>query len=119
VRSDKPMPRVIWSGGASSLEVEPGKPMLDTMKTVPPGAPLGHKLVLDYLRTVNDVSWTVVSPSLHIEADTRTGKFRVGGDQLLKDDTGDSRISMEDFAVAIVDEIEKPQHVHSRFTVGY
>ena len=49
----------------------------------------------------------------------RTGKFRLGGDQLLADDYGKSRISMEDFAIALVDELERPTHSRRRFTVGY
>src|SRR5262249_52266579 len=107
VRGASPMSRIIWIGGARTLEVAPGKLQLDTMGTVPPGGFRGHMQVLEYFRTLNDVNWTFVSPSLQIEPGKRTGKFRIGGDQLLKDEKGDSRISMEDFAVAIVDEIEK------------
>lgn len=114
----KAAPRLIWLGGASSLEVEPGKRLLDTTPGAT-GSRLGHTQVLDYLRTINDVKWTFVSPSMDIRPGQRTGKFRIGGDQLLKDAKGDSRISIEDFAVAIVDEIEKPQQLQKRFTVGY
>jgi putative NADH-flavin reductase len=114
----KGAPRFIAVGGAGSLEVAPGKLLIDTMSSVPPGIK-DQKLALDYFRTVKDVDWTVVTPSKTIEAGQRTGKFRIGGDQLLVDEKGDSRISMEDFAVAIVDEIEHPQHLKARFTVGY
>lgn len=114
----KSAPRLIWLGGASSLEVAPGKRMIDTMPGAS-GSRLGHTQVLDYLRTLSDVQWTFVSPSMEIMPGKRTGKFRIGGDQLLRDERGESRISIEDFAVAVVDEIEKPRHLHKRFTVGY
>ena len=74
---------------------------------------------LDYLRTVTDTSWTFFSPAANISPGTRTGKFRIGGDQLIVDAQGRSAISMEDYAVAMLDEIERPQHVNRRFTVGY
>lgn len=111
-------PRVLVVGGAATLDVEPGKMLIDTM----PGArgePVGQKLSLEYYRNVRDVSWTFLSPSAKIVPGTRTGKFRLGGDQLLKDAEGNSSISMEDFAVAMLDEIEHPAHVRQRFTVGY
>jgi uncharacterized protein len=114
-------PRLIWIGGASSLEVEPGKRLLDTLSFAPGqgGARVGHTKVLDYFRTLKDVKWTFVSPSMQISPGERTGKFRVGGDQLLKDAQGNSRISTEDFAVAVIDEVEKAEQIGKRFTVGY
>jgi uncharacterized protein len=63
--------------------------------------------------------WTAVSPSAVIAPGTRTGHYRTGTEQLLKDAKGESRISAEDFAVAVVDEIEKPKFKQQRFTVGY
>ncbi len=111
-------PRLLVVGGAATLEIEPGKLLIDTM----PGArgePVGQKLALDFYRGVQDVSWTFLSPSAKIVPGERTGKFRLGGDQLLKDAAGNSSISMEDFAVAMLDEIERPAHVRRRFTVGY
>jgi putative NADH-flavin reductase len=74
---------------------------------------------LDWLRTVNDVSWTFLSPSMSIMPGTRTGKFRIGTEQLIVDAQGRSAISMEDYAVAMLDEIENPRHINARFTVGY
>lgn len=111
-------PRILVVGGAATLDVEPGKQLIDTM----PGArgePVGQKASLDFYRTVRDVSWTFLSPSQNIVPGARTGKFRLGGDQLLKAADGTSSISMEDFAVAMLDEIEHPAHVRQRFTVGY
>lgn len=115
-------PRLIWVGGSSSLEVEPGKRLLDTLPAIAAGqggSRVGHTQVLGYFRTLKDVKWTFVSPSMDIVPGERTGKFRIGGDQLLKDAQGNSRISMEDFAVALIDEVEKPQQIGKRFTVGY
>ena len=65
------------------------------------------------------MNWTYLSPSAFIEPGERTGKFRLGRDQLLVNDQGESRISNQDFAVALVDELEHPQHLQQRFTVGY
>jgi len=74
---------------------------------------------LDYLRTVNNISWTFFSPAGNIRPGTRTGKFRLGTETLVVDEKGQSAISMEDYAVAMLDEVERPQHVNGRFTVGY
>ena len=65
------------------------------------------------------VGLVFISPAAAIPAGQRTGKFRLGLDKFLEDKQGESRISREDFAIAIVDEIEKPKHVRKRFTVGY
>ena len=74
---------------------------------------------LDWLKSVNDVSWTFFSPAMGITPGTRTGKFRLGGEQLVMDAQGRSAISMEDYAVAMLDEIEQPKNLNKRFTVGY
>lgn len=112
-------PRILWVGGATSLSPEPGvKPRPETDSSLPPFMQ-GHWLALKYLRGVNDVSWTVLTPPEHIDEGTRTGKFRLGTEVLLKDANGKSTISMEDYAVAMLDEIEKPQHIRARFTVAY
>ena len=79
----------------------------------------GQNDSLAYYRTVSDVRWTYFSPAAMIAPGTRTGKFRLGGDQMIVDAKGDSRISMEDYAVAVLDEAEKPTHVEKRFTIGY
>jgi uncharacterized protein len=71
------------------------------------------------LRKEQQLDWTFLSPSLEFIPDARTGIFRLGGDQLLTDASGRSWISMEDFAVALVDELETPKHSRQRFTVGY
>lgn len=107
-------------GGAGSLEVAPGKKLIDT-----PEFPAAYKAeaakgaeFLDLLRSVDDLDWTFLSPSAMFVAGERTGKFRLGTDQLLANDKGSS-ISFEDYAIAAVDELEKPAHIRQRFTVGY
>lgn len=112
-------PHLLFVGGAGSLEVKPGVLLVDGMPAAYRGEVLGQKDALDYLRTVNDAPWSYFSPAGSIFAGTRTGKFRLGGDRLVVDPSGQSRISMEDYAVAVLDEVEKPAHLRQRFTIGY
>jgi putative NADH-flavin reductase len=112
--------RYISVGGAGSLEVAPGQ-----LPVEQPDFPAAYKAEatsgltnLQRLREVKDLDWTFISPSAMFEPGERTGKFRLGGDQLLSNSDGSS-ISFEDYAVALVDELENPQHVRQRFTVGY
>ncbi len=67
----------------------------------------------------SDINWTYFSPAAFFEPGERTGKFRLGTNQLITDSKGDSRISLEDYAIALVDELEKPAHERARFTIGY
>jgi len=122
--------RLIVVGGAGSLEVAPGRTAVDddaALRQALRGLGLpddyavavrGHRDALSVLRLSNR-RWTYVSPSEDIGPGKRTGRFRIGGDHLLVDADGKSHISYEDFAVAIVDEIEEPRYVQRRFTVGY
>jgi putative NADH-flavin reductase len=112
--------RYLVVGGAGSLDVAPGVRLVDT-----PSFPAAYKpeaaagaAFLDLLRQEREIDWTVLSPSVSFGPGERTGKFRLGGDQLLTGEKGSS-ISFEDFAMALVDEIEKPAHSRRRFTVGY
>ena len=112
--------RYLVVGGAGSLEVAPGVPLYST-----PGFPDAYKPeatkggeFLALLRREKDLDWTFLSPSALFVAGKRTGKFRLGKDQLLSNEQGSS-ISFEDYALALVDEIEKPAHRRQRFTVGY
>ena len=113
--------RLLVVGGAGSLEVAPGVQLLDTPQF--PDAyratAEGARQALNLLRSQDDLDWTMLSPSAVIAPGERTGRFQLGGDQLLRNAAGDSRISVEDFAVAFVDELEKPAHSRRRFTVGY
>jgi len=114
------VPRYLVVGGAGSLEVAPGVKLIDT-----PDFPAIYKaeaaaggIFLDMLRKEPTLDWTFLSPSALFIPGERTGKFRLGGDQLLTNDKGSS-ISFEDYAIAMADEIEKPAHSRARFTVGY
>ena len=112
--------RYIVVGGAGSLEIAPGLREVDGPNFPPhvrPEALLGAHF-LELLRGC-DLDWTFMSPSRIFFAGERTGKFRLGTDQLLVDANGKSSISFEDYALALVDELEKPRHLGRRFTVGY
>lgn len=112
--------RYLVVGGAGSLEVAPGKRLYDT-----PTFPAQYKeeaakggAFLDLLKSEPELDWTFLSPSAMFVPGERTGTFRLGKDTLLSNANGSS-ISFEDYAVAMVDEIEKPAHSRQRFTVGY
>jgi putative NADH-flavin reductase len=114
--------RVISVGGAGSLEVAPGVDLIDSghLPAEWLAVATAARDALAYQRAeYGKLDWTYVSPAAFIQPGERTGKFRLGTDQLVTDANGDSRISAEDFAVAIIDELEKPQFVKRRFTVAY
>ena len=71
------------------------------------------------LRKEASLEWSFLSPSADLFAGPADGQFRLGTDQLLTDAQGESRISVEDYAMAMIDEVEKPKHIRRRFTVGY
>lgn len=112
--------RLIVVGGAGSLEVAPGVALVDA-----PGFPeawkdiaMAHRDALPILKESN-LDWSCLSPAGFIQPGERTGKFRLGSTALLTDENGQSRISAEDYAVALVDELENPQHIRRQFTVAY
>ena len=114
------VPRYLVVGGAGSLEVAPGKLLVDS-----PDFPKEYQketragvAFLDRLRAEKDLNWTFLSPSALFTAGERSGNFRLGKDTLLTNGKGSS-ISFEDYAVAFADEVEKPKHPRQRFTVGY
>ncbi|OWY28393.1 NAD(P)-dependent oxidoreductase [Herbaspirillum robiniae] len=113
--------RLAVVGGAGSLEIAPGKALVDTPDfpaEYKPEATAGRAFLND-LRGEKDIAWTFLSPSALFIAGERTGKFRLGADQLLADAAGKSWISYEDYAIALLDELEQPKHLRARFTVGY
>jgi putative NADH-flavin reductase len=114
------VPRLLLVGGAGSLEVKPGLQLVDLpdFPTAYKAPALAHREVLNLVREA-DLDWTYLSPAALIAPGERTGKFRLGGDQLVADAKGESRISAEDYAVAMVDELEQPRHIRRRFTLGY
>ncbi|HSV35836.1 MAG TPA: NAD(P)-dependent oxidoreductase [Ramlibacter sp.] len=113
--------RLLVVGGAGSLEVAPGLQLLDTPQfpAAYKGTAEGARQALHLLRDEAGLDWTMLSPSAVIAPGERTGRFRLGRDTLLSNEQGESRISVEDFAVAFLDEVEKPAHSRQRFTVGY
>ncbi|MET9448545.1 NAD(P)-dependent oxidoreductase [Streptomyces cinerochromogenes] len=125
-----PQTRLIVIGGAGSLEIEPGVVRADSDELLHAAldqlglpreygaAVRGHRDALNVLRTSNRL-WTYFSPAEEIAPGERTGRFRIGGDQPVLDADGRSRISVEDAAVALIDEAELPRFVQRRFTIGY
>lgn len=117
-------PRLIHVGGSGSLEVRPGVTYADTLPKIFIPRKLqaeieGQVLALDYLRTVADVKWSYATPAKNFTNGKRTGVFRIGGDRLMEDSIGRSRISRSDFAIALVDEAENAEHLRQRFSVAY
>lgn len=117
--------RILIVGGAGTLFVAPGLRLVDT-GSLPeawlPGVKSLGEFYLNTLTKENDIDWIFLSPAANLgnmHAGTRTGKYRVGKDDMLVDEKGDSFISVEDYAVAMVDELETPKHHKERFTVAY
>ena len=115
-------PRLIVVGGAGTLELEPGLLVMDAddfnVDYRPEAAALLEMLrVLEGANT--SVEWSYITPPRGLAPGERTGTYRVGGDQMLVDGDGKSRISIEDFAVAVLDEAEAPRHIRRRFSVAY
>jgi putative NADH-flavin reductase len=114
------VPRLLVVGGAGSLEVAPGLQLADA-----PGFPpeyretaLATRDVLELLRAEDQVRWTFLSPPAELVPGPRTGHYRLGGDTLLVDAQGMSRLSVADYAVAMLDELERPGHDRRRFSVA-
>lgn len=113
--------RCLFVVGAGSLLRQDGRTHFDHMaeKGIQPPTSKPAALALAEVQKVTDLDWTAISPPASIQPGERTGKFRLGRDHLLEDDKGKSEISREDFAIAILDEIEKPKHIRQRFTAAY
>lgn len=114
--------RLLVVGGAGSLFIAPGQQLVDS-----PAFPaewksgaLAAREVLNRLRAdKTGLDWTFVSPAMHLAPGARTGQFRLGGEEPVFDAQGESHLSVADLAVAIVNELEAPQHRRGRFTAGY
>ena len=115
------VPRLLITGGAASLEVAPGKILYDTLQVPDEWRPSIQAAIrfLGDLRKESEVDWTFFSPAAVIFPGPRTGKFRLGTDQLVVDAKGESRISFADYAIAMVDELEQHRHPRARFTAAY
>jgi putative NADH-flavin reductase len=114
--------RLAVVGGAGSLEVEPGVQLVDSpdFPEAWKAGSLAQRDALEIYRAqAGELDWTYLSPADVIEPGERTGRYVTGLDQLVVDDSGASRISIEDYAVAFIDELESPKHRRRRFTVAY
>lgn len=112
--------RLLVVGGAGGLEVAPGVSLIDSGHLPAPWLPIATSHVKAYeVLKRSDIDWTYVAPAAYFEPGTRTGRFRTGRDELISDAKGDSRISMEDYAIALVDELERGAHRRQRVSVGY
>jgi putative NADH-flavin reductase len=113
--------RYIAVGGAGSLKAADGKLVMENpqipVEWLPP-IKEGSEL-LKLLRADQQLDWTFFSPAVQIGPGERTGKFRLGGDEVVASADGKSSISYDDYAIALVDELENPKHVRRRFTIGY
>ena len=120
-RRCKPM-RLLVVGGAGSLEIEPGKRIVD-QPDFPEQWKAGALIMAAFLdalrRQSGALNWTFISPAANLVQGTRTGSYRVGGDRLLTDSHGESLISVEDYAVAMIDEMETMAHPNTRISVAY
>lgn len=114
--------RLLCVGGAGTLFCAPGLRVVDS-GAIPDAIMGGVKSLGEfYLNTLmneKDIDWIFFSPAGTLEPGKRTGKFRLGKDDLIIDENGISHISVEDYAVAMVDELENPKHHCERFTIGY
>jgi len=113
--------RYVVVGGAGSLIGPNGVKEYDDEGFPPPAKPNSVRggYLLELLQETQDLDWTYISPSRMFVPGERTGKFRYGKDHLLFTQDGDSRISFEDFAIAVADELEEPKYIQQRFTIGY
>jgi hypothetical protein len=114
-------PRLIAVGGAGSLRTPGGGHVWDAPGLAENVRQImhAHGDALEHYRTITDVDWTNVSPAAKIAPGERTGAYRTGLDDLVTDASGTSFITVEDFAVAVIDEAERPQHRQRRFTAAH
>lgn len=110
--------RLIVVGGAGSLNLPDGRSLAETLPDAYRGEALAMRDVLDSLKA-SDVNWTFFSPAASIAPGQRTGKYRLGTTTLLSDQNGKSSISAEDYAKALVDEVESPAHQRAQMTIAY
>lgn len=114
------VPRLLVVGGAGTLFGTPGVQLID-MGVIPeafmPEVAAGRDFLEGLKRS--DIDWTFLSPAANFVPGERTGHYRLGGDDLMRDPAGDSRISYEDLAMALVDELEEPRHGGKRFSIAY
>lgn len=113
--------RLIVVGGAGSLEVAPGQLLMDSPDFPPVWREiaLAHRDALEVLKQEREIDWTYISPAANFEPGERRGEYRFDGDQLVLNGNGESRISMEDYAIAVIDEVENRKFPKRRMSVGW
>ena len=114
--------RLLIVGGAGSLYVAPEKRVMDTGAIPESFIPAVEALAGVFYglqKEEKEIDWAFFSPAGNIAPGERTGKFRMGKDNLIVDPKGESHISVEDYAVAMLNEVEAPEHHRERFTIGY
>jgi len=115
------VPRLLVVGGAGQLEVDPGVTLIKSGHLPQEYMPiaLSHEKAAEVLKASSGVNWTYIAPAAYFVPGERTGNYRTGTNNLVSDAKGESKISFADYAIALVDEIEKPKHERALFSVGY
>ncbi len=115
------VPRLLVTGGAASLKGPDGVRLIDGPNFPADWKPaaMGGIQFLDDLKATDDIDWTFFSPAMIIFEGERLGHYRTGGDDLVLDAHGESKISFADYAIAMVDELEAHEHSRARFTAAY
>jgi uncharacterized protein len=114
--------RVLYVGGGSTLEIAPGQQLLDQPdfpEAYKAEALDGREALAIWRNEAEGLDWTFLSPAIVIGEGERTGRYRTTEEKMLFDEQGNSFISYDDYAVAVLDELERPQHVGRRFGVAY
>ena len=116
--------RFLAVGGAASLKVKSGLEFMDSDQFPKEFEPFrssvrGTREQYYLLKSESELDWVFLAPSVMLMPGARTGRYRTGTDHVLYDENGVSQISLEDYAVAMIDELEQPKHHRERFTVGY
>jgi putative NADH-flavin reductase len=113
--------RFLVTGGAASLKDDQDRRLIDTDAMPESWKPIAQAGIDFFyeLREEKELDWVFFSPAFNFIVGPRTGTFRLGGDHLIRDDAGESKISFADYAIAMADELENQAHSRERFTIGY
>lgn len=113
--------RLIWTGGAGGLYIDDETLLIDSEAFPEEARPVAEAAIEAYaeIEDVEDIRWSYMGPAAFIEPGERTGSYRTADRQLIADEDGNSYISMEDFAIALVDELEEPNAIHTYLGVGH
>ena len=114
--------RFLMVGGAGSLFIAPGLRLMDSgevPENILPGVKALGEFYLNFLKKEKEIDWVFFSPAADMRPGVRTGRYRLGKDDMIVDIVGNSHISVEDYAAAMIDELEYPKHHQERFTIGY